>query len=87
MLIKSNELLQKDEMPELDIIDSFYLKCFTHLNTARSAGMGVGHIPINIIFDYASRYGLDDSFVEIILGVDREFIEDGNRDKQKDNRT
>ena len=40
--------------------------------------MTVGPIPINVIWEYSDRYGLDDLFVSQIQALDRAFLEDIN---------
>ena len=36
--------------------------------------MDIGPIPLNFIWDYADRFDLDESFVEIVKRLDNEYL-------------
>ena len=78
------------EIPFLSEIDTFYFTAFWVLNTCRSSGMSLGHIPWNVIVEYGDRQGLDDEnidlFVAVITSMDNAYLKYNNEKVEKDSK-
>jgi len=85
MLFEQGKIKEKDQIPFVGY-DYFYLSCFYDLSTCRSIGMGVGPIPITVIWDFSDRHGLDEEFVEIIKKLDAAYLGIVNADSKKSNK-
>lgn len=61
----------------------FYIDAFYDLGTERQTGFGIGPIPVNSIYAYASHIGLAESdtadLLQIVRALDAVFLEKEQR--------
>lgn len=82
MLVKMGKVKKEDERPEVGM-DAWLIHAFSELSTCRPSSMGgVAPIPWSAIAEYADRHGLDDTFIDIVLYADSEFITHINKEKK-----
>ena len=83
MLEEQGKIKEEDKMPKLGE-DQFYLECFSDLCTERSIGMDLGSIPFSAILRYQQYFNLNSDFLDIILRIDREYLNNRNKKQDRD---
>lgn len=73
-LESKGKIKPEDLMPDSNDGDALLMGIFSELSSARQIGMGVGPIPINILWDAQQRYGLTDAALHCLQHLDMEFV-------------
>ncbi|MGL5618459.1 MAG: hypothetical protein ACRDDC_02325 [Tannerellaceae bacterium] len=62
-------------LPETTAAESWYLHCFSKLETSRQVGMVVGGIPLSEILTFKQYLDEDEDFVDYMLHCDSVVLE------------
>lgn len=63
-----------EQLPDLSMLESYYAKHFSILESSRQSGMGVGSIPLSEILSYKKELDEDSDFIEIIQHMDSSYL-------------
>lgn len=74
MLERAGVLARASRRPELVGQEIGYYRAFAWLHTARPIGFGPAPIPITAILDFARAYRLSETFVAMMVELDRRYL-------------